>query len=102
MLVAIALVVFCASSAKAVEPEYSPELNGLTEIAGIFLEDSAKDGCWPNPKITENLVIARLKAAGLSYGPTALPEEPEYPKLDDPDFEEKEKAYKALFPHQRT
>jgi len=93
MLVAIALVVFCASSAKAVEPEYSPELNGLTEIGGIFLEDAAIDGCWPNPKVTENLVIARLKAAGLTYGVTPLPERPEHPKNDDPDYDIKKVAY---------
>ena len=90
MLVAIALVVFCASSAEAVEPKISGDLWGLTEITGIFLEDEARDGCWPNPKVTKNLVIARLKAAGLSYKVTPRPEEP---SPDEPDFDKKIEAY---------
>jgi hypothetical protein len=84
---AAALVIFYAASAKAVEPAYKTELHGLSEITNISLKDAAKDGCWPNPNVTENLVIARLKAAGLSYGVTPSPEVPEYPEFDDPDYE---------------
>ena len=94
VLAAVAAVVICSAvPAKAVEPEWSYELEDLTEITKIWLEDKAKDGCWPSPKVTENLVIARLKASGLSFGVTPRPERPERPKRDDPDYETKAKEW---------
>ena len=93
VLAAVATVfIFCAVPAKSVEPEWNRELVGLTEITNIWLEDSATDGCWPNPKVTENLVIARLKAAGLSYSATP-PKLPDFPEADDPEFDIKAEAY---------
>ncbi len=64
----------------------------MSEITNIFLEDAATDGCWPNPKVTRNLVIARLNAAGLGYGVTPEPEIPNFPNWDDLDYDIQSKA----------
>ena len=73
VLAAVAAVIICfAVAAKALEPQWISDLYGLTEITDIWLEDSAKDGCWPNPKITENLVIARADATVNRRLPPAL------------------------------
>ena len=68
----VVVLLVLAHPALTTEPQRSTELIGFEEVTDVWVENAAVDSCWPQPEVTKNFVVARLKAAGLYKG-TPLP-----------------------------